>query len=303
MPVPTRLSDMSTNEANNFPAGAETIGTSLDNYMRGYQAALRGDLAHKGADIASAGTTDLGAILGSFHDITGTTTITGLGSVSAGIEKWVKFEGVALLTHNATSLILPGKSNITTADGDVAKFVSEGSGNWRCLSYQKANGASLGIVLGTPVTPSSTSVDFTGIPAGVKRIVMHLYNVSLNGTAALYVQLGDSGGVETTGYKSAGGDYVPTANHATATTGFRVDGANIAADATAEVSGTIILSLVDPATFKWVFTGVVARTDSAVTATGSGSKALSAELDRVRLTTVAGTATFDAGTVQISWES
>lgn len=80
---------------------------------------------------------DIGAVEGLFHDITGTEAITGLGTVSAGIHKVLKFEGIATLTHNATSLILPGSVNITTAVGDIAWFISEGSGNWRCLNYQR----------------------------------------------------------------------------------------------------------------------------------------------------------------------
>lgn len=141
MPVPTALTDLSATAASNSPSGSETVGSSLDDYLRGIQAVLRGNLAHKGADIASATTTDLGAVVGLFNDITGTTTITGFGTVGAGVWKVIKFEGALTLTHNATSLILPGGANITTADGDIAIVVSEGSGNWRCVSYQKASGA------------------------------------------------------------------------------------------------------------------------------------------------------------------
>jgi hypothetical protein len=72
------------------------------------------------------------------HDITGTSTITGFDTVRAGIWKIVKFEGALTLTHNATNLILPGAANVTTADGDIAIFFSEGSGNWRCVSYFRA---------------------------------------------------------------------------------------------------------------------------------------------------------------------
>jgi len=81
------------------------------------------------------------------HDITGTTTITGLGTVRAGIWKVLQFDGALTFTHNATSLILPGGANITTAAGDIAIMFSEGSGNWRCLAYQKASGLP---VLGLP---------------------------------------------------------------------------------------------------------------------------------------------------------
>ncbi|MFA7308355.1 MAG: hypothetical protein WC026_16985 [Hyphomicrobium sp.] len=92
------------------------------------------------ATVASATTADIGAAASNFVSITGTTTITGLGTIAAGAMRWVKFGGALTLTHNGTSLILPGGANITTAAGDTAVFVSEGSGNWRCLGYQRANG-------------------------------------------------------------------------------------------------------------------------------------------------------------------
>jgi len=97
----------------------------------------------KGADIASATTTDLSAATGDFIDVTGTTTITGLGTLAAGIERTVRFTGALTLTHNATSLILPGAANITTAANDRAIFRSLGSGNWLCVSYNKASGAAV----------------------------------------------------------------------------------------------------------------------------------------------------------------
>ena len=97
----------------------------------------------KGSDIASAATTDIGAATGNFVHVTGTTTITALGTVQAGTRRTVRFAGALTLTHNATSLILPTGANITTATNDVATFVSEGSGNWRCVGYMKADGTAL----------------------------------------------------------------------------------------------------------------------------------------------------------------
>src|SRR5690606_15781759 len=141
MANPSRITDFSVTAANNAPAGDDPIGTNADDLIRAIQASIRGDLAHKGADIASAGTPDLGAVQGLMHDITGTTAITSFGTVAAGVWKILKFEGALTLTHNSTSLILPGGANITTADGDVAIVLSEGSGNWRCLSYQRASNA------------------------------------------------------------------------------------------------------------------------------------------------------------------
>lgn len=149
MPVPTRITDLSATAGSNPPAGTDTISTSLDDYFRAAFQIMRGDLASKGADIASATTTDLGAVQGLFHDITGTTTITGFGTVAAGIWKVLKFEGVLTLTHNATSLIIPGGASITTAVGDMLMATSEGSGNWRvnwympAVSYLRSDGGSL----------------------------------------------------------------------------------------------------------------------------------------------------------------
>lgn len=93
--------------------------------------------------IASAATTDIGAASAPFVHVTGTTTITALGTIQAGTERVVVFDGILTLTHNGTSLILPTAANITTAAGDVAFFRSEGSGNWRCVAYTRANGTAL----------------------------------------------------------------------------------------------------------------------------------------------------------------
>ena len=90
--------------------------------------------------VASATTTDLGAVTSNKVSITGTTTITGFGTVAAGVQRWGRFTGALTLTHNATSLILPGAANITTAAGDSFHAVSLGSGNWAVYSYQRANG-------------------------------------------------------------------------------------------------------------------------------------------------------------------
>lgn len=97
----------------------------------------------KGADIASAATTDIGSATGNYVKVTGTTTITALGTIQAGTRRIVEFTGILTLTHNATSLILPTGANITTAAGDVATFVSLGSGNWKCVNYMRYDGTSL----------------------------------------------------------------------------------------------------------------------------------------------------------------
>lgn len=97
----------------------------------------------KGSNIASATTTDLSAATGDYVHITGTTTITGFGTAAAGVQRTLVFDAALNLTHNATSLILPGATSLTTAAGDTAIFRSEGSGNWRCIEYQDSAGQNL----------------------------------------------------------------------------------------------------------------------------------------------------------------
>lgn len=126
-----------------------TAGTSAINACAALRAACLDAVSNftaaineaQGANIASATTTDIGAATGNYVKVTGTTTITGLGTIQAGTRRIVEFTGILTLTYNASSLILPGTTSITTAAGDVAMFVSLGSGNWKCANYQRANGA------------------------------------------------------------------------------------------------------------------------------------------------------------------
>ena len=94
-------------------------------------------------DIASAATTDIGAATSPNVRITGTTGITSFGTVAAGTRRFLAFAAALTLTHNATSLILPGLANITTAAGDTAVARSLGSGNWVVESYTPASGLSM----------------------------------------------------------------------------------------------------------------------------------------------------------------
>lgn len=89
--------------------------------------------------LASAATVNIGAAAANDLTITGTTAITAFDTVASGVQKRLTFAGALTLTYNATSLILPGAANITTAAGDVATFVSLGGGNWRCVGYQLAS--------------------------------------------------------------------------------------------------------------------------------------------------------------------
>jgi hypothetical protein len=135
-------------------------------------------LWEQGADVASAGTTSLGE--GGYFNITGTTTITDIDFATdkAGRKAWVKFVGILTLTHNASTLILPTGANITTAAGDTACFVSEGSDVVRCVAYNRASGAALigggsgsrTLIQQIAADSATTTFAITGIPNTYKSL-------------------------------------------------------------------------------------------------------------------------------------
>ena len=148
-------------------------------------------LENRANSIASGTTVDLSGANGNLVHITGTSTITSFGSVQAGARFVLVFDGILLLTYNATSLILPTSANITTAVGDTAFLVSEGSGNWRCVAYQRASGAALvggggggsGTVTSVALTmPSAFSVANSPVTTSGSL------DVTATGTASQYIR-------------------------------------------------------------------------------------------------------------------
>ena len=253
-------------------------------------------------DVASATTTDIGAATSHNVRITGTTTITGLGTVASGLRRKVRFAAALTLTHNGTSLILPGTANITTAANDSGEFISLGSGNWLCLNYKKADGtAVVSITLETEqATTSGETVDFTGIASGVTRITVQLAGVSTSGTSGIQVVLGDSSGFETSGYSGVVARLAAAgAGVVVLSTGFDISDPSAWAAGDA-VYGTVTLTLEDSANFSWVASvNIGGVTVNDFVASGGGIKSLSGVLTQVRLKTTNGSDVFDAGAVNI----
>ena len=148
---------------------------------------------------------------------------------------------------------------------------------------------------------SGTAIDFTGIPAGVRRITVMFSGVSTNGTSNIILQIGSSGGIQTTGYVGAG-TLLTTGSSVFAvsfTTGFGYRTEN----ATATYSGATQILLCNAASNVWVATGTLGSDSSPLAGyTTGGTKTLSGTLDRVRITTLNGTDVFDAGSINILYE-
>jgi len=154
------------------------------------------------------------------------------------------------------------------------------------------------IVSGTAVTASGTSVDFTSIPSWVKRITVMFTGVSTIGTSNLLVQLG-AGSVTTSGYAG----YI--ARQASASNAYLAYSSGFLILETTGATYTTVghLTITNINSNTWVGSGL-ATNSAAVNNTNvtSGSIALGGTLDRVRFTTVNGTDTFDAGTINILYE-
>jgi hypothetical protein len=159
-------------------------------------------------------------------------------------------------------------------------------------------GRASSVVTGTAVASTSgTSIDFTSIPSWVKRVTVIFNQVSTNGTSNLLIQIG-SGSVTTSGYRSSASYITTTVNTSLATNGFILQSYNAS---NVLASGNITLCLISSNT--WISSGIVSLYDANGNHISSGnSSALGGALDRVRITTVAGTDTFDNGSVNIFYE-
>jgi hypothetical protein len=163
---------------------------------------------------------------------------------------------------------------------------------------KRLNAATSEFVTGTVIaTTSGSSVDFTGLPAEVRRLTVLYSGVSLSGTNDHLVQIGDSGGLETTVYTSGSQIGIGSAvTQVSSTSGFIMAAGNAAR----AISGEMTITRITGNT--WVSSHSMGNSVSAALAVqGGGSKSLSGELDRVRVT-VTGADTYDAGQINILYE-
>lgn len=157
------------------------------------------------------------------------------------------------------------------------------------------------IVLSTvQASTSGTAITFSSIPSGVRKIHIMFSGVSTSGTSDLIVQAGDAGGVENSGYLGS----VCTITTATPaidnpTTGFGLTATTIVGMV---LHGAATLTLMNSSANTWAYTSLVGHSNAATHSTGAGVKSTSAVLDRVVITTVGGADTFDAGSINISYE-
>ena len=142
--------------------GDNTDITSLNNVTLDGTTNVTGNMNDVAVAVVIAPTMNIATAGGNIITATtGTGPVTAFGTAQSGACRQIRFTASATLTHNATSLILPGGANIAAVSGDVAEFRSLGSGNWICTNFMRGTGQPVAVVSvaqgGTGVTTSTGS--------------------------------------------------------------------------------------------------------------------------------------------------
>ncbi len=151
-----------------------------------------------------------------------------------------------------------------------------------------------------PVTLSGTLVDILNLPSHVTRVDVKIANMSTTGTSIPILQIGDSGGIVTSGYS---GDVsvvtsAPAVSAGPLSTGLALSTAVIAAT---QINGEVTLSRVTPASNLWTMSFIGSFQGGGITINSASIRGLTNVLDRLRLTTFGGVDTFDGGTISVSY--
>ena len=203
-------------------------------------------------------------------------------STSSGLVQTADTSGTVEIQSNGTTRLTVASGGVTTTGNtSIANLTATGTFGGGVITS------------GTAVASTSgTSIDFTSIPSWVKRITIMFSGVSTNGSSSIQIQLGDAGGIETSGYA---GSVTQTTTTSYFSTGFILG--DVAASSI--VHGLMTICLIG--SNNWAETSTIGGTTGYANRNGGGSKTLSDTLTQVRIT-MNGTDTFDAGTINILYE-
>ena len=196
--------------------------------------------------------------------------------------------GVFIVEGSAAAADVAGSSQIwVKSDTPSTLYHTDDAG-----TDHRINGTT---VSAETATTSGTTVTLSGIPAGVTRVDVLFEGVSSNGTGEFMLRLGDSGGIETSGYQSnsSNGDNVDED-----TTSLKI---SYGISAATSRNGIIHLRLKDATNNTWISGGILdKRTGTSLISFSSGAKSLSGALTQIQLLNTAGN-TWDAGSLALAW--
>lgn len=210
------------------------------------------------------------------------------------------------LTVTSPLALSAGTLTTSLATARLAGRTTAGTGELEAISVAGGLTLSAGVLTATPTSgtvqasTSGTSIDFTSLPAGTKRIMVLFNGVSTSGTNPILIQIG-SGSFTASGYLGGCSGMAATVATETRNTGFEITYSGIQAAASVW-HGIATIALVNSASNIWTESSTVAKSDAAANCLGSGTVSLGGALDRVRITSVGSTDTFDAGSINIIYE-
>ena len=205
------------------------------------------------------------------------------------------------------TLTLPASTGTLLASSSGTITVPSGSGT------AAVQGLSTNIVSGTvnaggtnpfPASSGPTSVDFTGIPSWAKRITVMFKGVGLSASTDFQIQIG-SGSVTTSGYGSScatfnsGGTGLPAASF---TSGFAATNGYTSGGTYGSTINGFAVIVAMPSLSYGYSSNIGLGTNNNTVCPATGVVTLTGVLDRVRITSVSGTALFNSGNINILWE-
>ena len=251
---------------------------------------------------SAASSTGVPTAIGQIPFSTNGTTYTATQKIAQGTSittTTTSFTGAATASTTLTASAVTGTIQV----GQVIRGTGVTAGTTILAQTSGTTGGAGDYTISNSGTISGTitvvGVDFLSIPSWAKRVTVMLSGVSTSGTSIIQIQLGDSGGIETSGYSGTASLETGSsgAGNVALSAGFLISDRNAAASVYSGIAQICLLT-----SNTWLFSSQFAQTDVAYISSTSGAKTLSATLDRVRITTVNGTDTFDAGSINILYE-
>ena len=208
--------------------------------------------------------------------------ITGIDALGSNLDADCYFDNIFVLNDTTTATT----QELNYVDGVTSDIQTQ----LDTISAKQA-------VLGTAVsTTSGTTADFTGIPSGVNEVTVILDDITSSSAQWYQLQLGDSVGIETSGYAYSYNTFSGSAiggQQSSSNSYFQFLNAVAAGDST---SG--IITLKHMGSNRWIMSSNVGSHDGGYhTAIGTGTKTISAELTQIRLKT--GTGNFTGGSFNV----